>query len=50
MKLTMISFWNQGQRYTGFVYMKPGSKLTQTQIEKIVGHECLRGSTITPGG
>lgn len=50
MKLTMISIRHKGITYTGFIYMKPGDKLSDTDVFKIVGHEVPVGSTYTPGG
>lgn len=50
MKLTMISLRHKGTTYTGFVMMRPGSKLTEAQICSIVKHNVEVGSTYTPGG
>ena len=50
MKLTMISVRHRGITYTGFVYMKPGTTLTEATIERIVKHSMPVGTTYTPGG
>lgn len=53
-KLTLVSFWFQGEKYTEFVYLKPNSRgkfvLSQEKTNKILERLGVPvGSTYTVG-
>ena len=50
MKLTLISVYYRYKTHSKFIMMKPGAKLSENDMFKLLGINAAKGTTYTPGG